>query len=399
LRRLNNRAWNPAPVKGHPNITPSIEKFPVGMQDFHGLQSDPKHLSTRILEVYQQPDVDLSDVQAEELIKLIEDKEIDWTPALMMGVDYYGNQTYKQPAQMKSNLNSLVNYVNSPKAAPDIKQKLLFVVKQLRTNRDALGCVVMMASHSGVCNVQKEIGVRLAYGAIAGVTHSEMDEQDPKNQTLRLLYECREMCIESLYCAQVLNGNKSLNSHPLMGYRNAIHDKIGLDIVPDPDTSNNAVALHYVETFFERFYTLEVMLHCILKALNDDRKLHYNSVVSFLQYNRPAGEAEKFSDAEEFLYHCFDEEGKFTMGAVAWLLYKMEILCVAPDKTVDLEALFPDMDESVVEEIRKSLSGMRIDNTPLKSSAEELKEELQNELKHSVEYALNHSCDHLNKSK
>merc|ERR1712063_180365 len=31
LRRLNNQAWKPAPVKGHPNITPSIEKFPVGM--------------------------------------------------------------------------------------------------------------------------------------------------------------------------------------------------------------------------------------------------------------------------------------------------------------------------------------------------------------------------------
>ncbi len=81
-------------------------------------------------------------------------------------------------------------------------------------------------------------------------------------------------CFESLETE--LRGNKSLvkekkkkaifvvsltpiltvqqNSHPLMGYRNPIASLIGLDVVPDPDTSNSSVSKFYVPTFFERLF-------------------------------------------------------------------------------------------------------------------------------------------------
>ena len=49
-----------------------------------------------------------------------------------------------------------------------------------------------------VCNVQKEIGVRLAYSALRNTVQSDCDANDPKNATIRLLYEFRELCIEHL---------------------------------------------------------------------------------------------------------------------------------------------------------------------------------------------------------
>ncbi len=92
-----------------------------------------------------------------------------------------------------------------------MKPKLRFVIKALRNNPDARGVVVMLASHAGVCNVQKEIGVRLAYSTLAETVKSDCDASDVRNGVLRVLYALREMCIESLYCAQELRGVKSLN--------------------------------------------------------------------------------------------------------------------------------------------------------------------------------------------
>ncbi len=57
----------------------------------------------------------------------------------------------------------------------------------------------------------------------------------------------------------------------------------------------------------------------VWKAL-DERKLNYNAVVSYLQYNRPVLFA---GDAEEFLFNCFDANGKFTRSAAAWMLWKV----------------------------------------------------------------------------
>ena len=71
------------------------------------------------------------------------------------------------------------------------------------------------------------------------------------------------VCISNYQGISELRGNKSLNSHPLMGYRNPIAEEIGLDKVPDPDTTNSSVSKFYVETFFERFYTVEAVVSCI----------------------------------------------------------------------------------------------------------------------------------------
>jgi len=318
----------------------------------------------------------------------------DWTSALWAGVDYYGNTQFKTPQSMEGNLKSLVSYVETnPKAAPDMKPKLRFVVKELRHNTDARGVVVMLAAHAGVCNVQKEIGVRLAYSTMAETVKSDCDANDIRNAVLRVLYSLRELCIEALYCAQELRGNKSLNSHPLMGYRNPIAKQIGLDVVPDPDTSNSSVSPHYVETFFERFYTVECVLGCIRSAIAD-RKLSYNSVVSYLQYHRPP----KFAAShlqEEFLYHCFDEEGRLTQGALVWMLHQMGILKLAADKALDETLLFPPLSEVALNAskgaLARSASAMEV---PLTVSQILERDEIRRSVEQAEHHKCSEDCDH-----
>ena len=181
-----------------------------------------------------------------------------------------------------------------------------------------------------------------------------------------------------------------MNSHNLAGYRLAIADEIGLKVIPDPDTYKNTNAVRYVDDFFKRFYNIEVVVECIYNALNSPpRKLPYNSVLSYLKYNRPL----KFGDdAEEFLFHCFDECGNFTRGTVCWLLYKMDVLSLE-GKSLDEDLLFPEIDEEKKEQIRNSrdaiVRSMEQSNPLSKSLVPE------NALKMSFE-ALKHSCNNNN---
>lgn len=275
--------------------------------------------------------------------------------------------------------SALINYAETDaKAAPDIKMKLRFVAKSVLDNPiQTMAVVVMLAVHGGVCNVMKEVGIRTAYSALADTLKSDCDANDPKNKVLRLLYDLREFCVEGLYHAQALKGAKSsanspaINTHNLIVYRNGIHKEIGLKYVPDPNMTDTNVAVPYIETFFERFYHLQCIMECVHRAVNEPpRKLNYNTVVSYLQYHRP----EKFgTDAEEFLFHCFDTSGLFTRGAVAWMLYQMGIFSVPEGGKVDEEALFPKLDEDTINEIRASrellaVSAQELDNKLSKSA-------------------------------
>lgn len=298
-------------------------------------------------------------------------------------------------AAMKPNLEAILKYAEtSALAAPDIKSKMRFVALALRGNKDAYGIVVMLATHGGVCNVMKEVGIRCAYAALAGTLASEFDSSDPRNAVLKVLYELRELCVESLYIVSMLKGKRStnnlptVNTHNVIGYRNGMAADVGLDRIPDPNIGgDNAQAKTYLPHFFERFYHVQVVIDCVARALNEEpRKLNYNSIVSYLQYNRP----EKFGeDVEEFLYHCFDVNGKFTNGCVAWLLYRMGILKLDLEgASIDYDKMFPPIDDEDRDEIRASREANRnrenSNNNPLAVSHDEIRA--------SIDRALNHSC-------
>lgn len=244
----------------------------------------------------------------------------------------------------------------------------------------------------------KEVGIRAAYGSLADVLTSEADVNDPRNKTLQILYDFRELMVEKMYHAQELLGAKGdvVNTHNVIGYRNPIAEYVGLSRIPDPDTYDNGNAPPMVPTFFERFYTVDSVCNIIAQALNEPpRKLNYNSVVTFLQYNRP----DRFkADPEEFLYSCFDEEGNFTRGAIMWMLYKMGILRPVDDdpKSIDIATLFPPMDELSLSQSRDRVaSQMQQEETLMKSGGLEKsmgKEEIE-DLMTSADLAISHNCE------
>jgi hypothetical protein len=101
--------------------------------------------------------------------------------------------------------------------------------------------------------------------------------------------------------------------------------------------------------YFQRFYHVGEVLERVWRAL-DQRKLHYASVVAFLQYNRPI----KFAtDAEEFLFHCFSSDGQFTRETAAWMLWKYGVLRpgdgVSPSQIE--KDLFPPLAPEALDEV------------------------------------------------
>jgi hypothetical protein len=79
-----------------------------------------------------------------------------------------------------------------------------------------------------VCNVMKEVGIRAAYGALASCSKDENDVSDVRNKLLQLLHDYRELRVEHLFLAQQQGGSGEVNTHSIIGYRNAMHEFIGL---------------------------------------------------------------------------------------------------------------------------------------------------------------------------
>lgn len=141
----------------------------------------------------------------------------------------------------------------------------------------------------------------------------------------------------------------------------------------------------------DRFYTVDSILDHTLLALNEPpRKLNYNAVVSFLQYNRPAS----FADTEEFLYSCFDEQGRFTRGAAAWLLLRAGVLRAADESAgPDLAALFPPLSELELSRSRDAVLMRSGETAAPESLAQSMGKEELDDLVTSADFAVQHVCD------
>ncbi len=379
-------------------LTQHVRDYPVGPTVFAGLAMDMTHLGQGIVQAYNQPDLaeELANVDSNELLKYLGEKDHDWEQHLQHGVSYSGHQQYHSVDMLTPPLMALIQYAETnPLAAPDIKPKLRFITKSLRGDangfqEERLGVLPLLATHGSVCNVMKETGIRATYAALADCVKSENDVADVRNKVLQLLYDYRELRIEHLYVAHAQNGNTDVNTHNVVGYRNAIGPFVGLSRIPDPDMGDNASAVQMVPAFFARFYHVGTVLNVVLAALNDPpRRLNYEATVSFLQYNRPSS----FSDAEDFLYHCFDDDGKFTRGAAAWLLHKSGVLRVADGvSSADMKELFPPLSELSLSRSRDAVMLRSGDHEATEQLTVSMKEELD-DLITSSEYAVQHVCD------
>lgn len=257
------------------------------------------------------------------------------------------------PEAMLGPLRAVVEY-GERIAGPEVRTRLRWVAFRLQELSSAgeheavQGVLGHLAAHGGVCHVQKEIAIRYAYGALMERMERAAGAEALPGMVERLLAQGREECVEWLYRHHRLGGQTgpgSLNSHPLVGYRNAIASAIGVPVIPDQHTLPDTSAKNMVDVFFAKFYSAPYVMQRLGQALNSHpRKVSYNAAIAWLRYNRPTSKFPHPSDQEEFLYCCFDAQGQFSQQCLGWILYKLGVLKAAQG-VVDVEDhLFPDME-------------------------------------------------------
>ena len=80
----------------------------------------------------------------------------------------------------------------------------------------------------GVCNVQKEIGVRMAYAFLTDSVKIEAVKQSIGAAVMRLLYKQRELLSEHIFRLT----KQSMNSHYIIPFQNQLAPYIGLSTIP-----------------------------------------------------------------------------------------------------------------------------------------------------------------------
>eukprot|EP01083_Nonionella_stella_P040969 111086_1 len=248
---------------------------------------------------------------------------------LDMWQNYFG-QTYNTKGGLESPLRTVVEYAENGEPVRGTKNKLRFITFQLCSpdcEFDSAGLLVLLAYHGGVCHVQKEVGISMAYSLMTGTIRGEMDRQSMGHQVAQLLHKLKQLLIESMF----LSEGRAMNTHPLLAYQNGLAPYIGLDRVPDQHQQPEAAGPDRVNKFFQ-FYSVEALIDVISLAINDTpRKIPYDTIISWLESHCPPG-----TDKYEFMSRAFDtDSGHLTESAVVAILLSEGVLRVGDEAGVD----------------------------------------------------------------
>lgn len=241
---------------------------------------------------------------------------------LTLWANYSGFQMFSDKSNMASPLQSIVDYCeSSDKTSEGLKQKFRFVNEKIQKKEvDAVGLLILLAAHGGMCNVQKEVGVRMAFSFVTNSVKNEIEKQSLPHHVKKILANYREQLTEKTFVA--LNPKLEKNSHNIIPFRNELAPKIGLDLIPDPQPFlTSKFDQKWLDKFFE-YYSPISIASLIHQAVNDEpRKIPYEPFVEYLKGSFPEN-----MDAYEILTECFDSKGKIAIGVVLHLLQHMNIL-------------------------------------------------------------------------
>jgi hypothetical protein len=261
-----------------------------------------------------------------DLMKLFDETEFSKEISELWGrVHTQVKQSMKQP------LESYLHYLQSdPKCSSDVKKMVSCIVYELQTfpeKYDAAGVLLMLAQNGGVCNVQKEFGIRSVY---AGMMDSMMDHMKANSVETRILnilkktrYVISEQVAVSIYRAKYNYPTGFVNTHYIVPVQNELSSKIGIDFIPEP----NPCVMEYPGdrlSDFNALYTVDYIVKVISGALNDSHRLiNYHDCVEFMEGIKPAG-VDSYTFLNEFVFDM--DTGKFKEHAVKYLLWKLQIL-------------------------------------------------------------------------
>eukprot|EP01098_Paradermamoeba_levis_P002704 TRINITY_DN1315_c0_g1_i1.p1 TRINITY_DN1315_c0_g1~~TRINITY_DN1315_c0_g1_i1.p1 ORF type:complete len:450 (+),score=118.27 TRINITY_DN1315_c0_g1_i1:51-1352(+) len=316
-------------------ITESETKQPDGTRGFRNKQFVPEaklivsqgHLKERIPEIYAA--IDLSGIEHNHLLEFI-------PTVVIREEDSHWKEQYQfaDANYLVAPIKTIVDYCISGGASEDIQNKFKTIIKVLKEQKDnkqfsTVGVLAFLAAHGNMCNVQKEIGIRLAYGFVTDSMKVDFEKETLHSYLLRLLYTLRELVCEKVFIRHIPQHNYGMNSHYIVPFRNGMADQVGLDQVPDVNFPAPLVYESQVPQFFEE-YTVELIVKTIKDAINQKpKKIPYEVVLTWLELNRPK---EYENDGYGWLEEAFDEEtGELKEQYVLYMLLQNNIL-LYPDE-------------------------------------------------------------------
>jgi len=310
-------------------LSGEIRKNPIWAKELSFFNLDFDHLKLERNSNIELFDILKTDAPSTEILEIYEKTEMD-KDQLALWANYGGGTLYTNKSQLKSPLQTIIEYCEN--STSDIKNRLRLVNQLLQQrikaeNFDPTGILSLLAAHGGVCNVQKEVGVRMAYAFLTDSMKLEMDKQSLCSAILRFLIGLRELIVEQVY----MKTGQSTNVHYIIPFRNIMGPKIGLHHIPDPNSCTVKVeSTHYFQ-FFEK-YCAQFIVSAIYNGFNKQpRKLPYEVLVKWLQDNPPTG----YTNSYDFLEESFDENtGCVKETTIVYVLHKLKILIPISEKTV-----------------------------------------------------------------
>lgn len=228
-----------------------------------------------------------------------------------------------------SRLRTYTQYLESSATAEDTKDIARAIIYELKTypdKYDRSSILLALAQNGGVCNVQKEVGLRMVYADMTDSMLQHMESKSVETAVLTLLKKSREAACEKVATSSIRKYNfGGMNTHYLIPIRNMLAVRLGLEVIQDPNDSwcnrGDAEAM-YQE--FMRIYTVDYIKTVVRNALNvQPRVIDYHDCMDLFDSVVPSGvDAHEFK--EQFVFDM--ETGHVTDGAVTLLLHKLNII-------------------------------------------------------------------------
>jgi len=249
-------------------------------------------------------------------------------------------------------------------AGPGIKNKLRMLTKVLTDparTLDPVQLLLTLASHGGVCNIMKEVGIHTAYSLATDTVRDRFECATLDQQVLRALRDLREMLVEEEYKKKAIGRN---NAHPLTEYRNYLSADIGLPRTPDPNQVSGwslykPLVPSMKDDYWARYSAARIVAHVCEGVNVQPRKIKYTDVVDWCLASSP------LTDGVAFLEWVFDEDtGYLREEAAAWMLTQLQVL----DDNGDIDSYGPPMDVDTAWD-RFEADAVRITGAPLPKQA------------------------------
>eukprot|EP01006_Ploeotia_vitrea_P044148 TRINITY_DN66815_c6_g15_i1.p1 TRINITY_DN66815_c6_g15~~TRINITY_DN66815_c6_g15_i1.p1 ORF type:complete len:650 (+),score=352.98 TRINITY_DN66815_c6_g15_i1:166-1950(+) len=283
-------------------------------------------------------------------------------------------------------LRTIVEYAESDKASAKTRRRLRFIGQLLIASAadaaddlDAASILAHLASHGGVCHIQKEVGISTLYAMVTN-SRDVIEAQSLERRLYRLLTQLRETLVERMHTEFVVRMKRkqksssgamrrpprrpgrnadqsarhrhreavnevhmtwlesravlSTDTHALMGFRNGLAPYVGLSIMHDEHAILNVPTQERVNEFFRDYYNREAILKCVCAAINESpRKIPYSAVVDCLERQLYPKIRLQFPQLSkyDFFTACFDaDNGHVSTRCVCLILEHFDILKQAP---------------------------------------------------------------------